>query len=89
MIKDYEKFEKNISILVKTISNKLSNFMSTVKNTIIVFKPFFEEYGYDMKYLNKVIYIAKYSKKKRVRNKYKNMLRRTLGEEKLNKLLED
>lgn len=85
---DIESLEKAISTIIKKTTNIMSNFMNTVKNVINTFKPFFEEYGYDIKYLNKVIHMAKHAKKKRVRNKYRNMIKRTLGEEKLNRILE-
>lgn len=84
-----EELEKTITKAVKNISNVMSNFMNTVKNIIVTFKPFFEKYGYDIKYLNKVIHMARYSKKKRVRNKYKNMIKTTLDIDILNKILED
>lgn len=84
-----EKVIENFRMVIKKVNNLLSDIMGKIRKVYDEFKPFFDKYGYDINYLNKVVYMANHAKKKRVRNKYKNMIKRTLGEDKLNKLLED
>lgn len=85
----FENVIEKAKIITEKINESLSKIIDMTRKVFEEFKPFFKEYGYDIDYLNKVAYMAKHAKKKRVRNKYRNMIKRTLGEEKLHRILED
>lgn len=88
ILKNKEILEENIKILSNRIHESILKIRDIFKDILVTYRPFFIKYGYDIKYLNKVIYLSKYAKKKRVRNKYRNMIKSTLGEDNLNKILE-
>lgn len=82
-------FEVKVRIIIDKVNDYFEDLSKVVRKIAQDYKPFFEKYGYDIKYMNTIIYKAKYAKKKRVRNKYRNMLKNTLGQEFVNNLIKN